>query len=104
MGDFSDTSFRQAFEYISARYPMKALHTQWVINTHIQHVRNMLNGSSVPQALQRRPSTTLLTGLLREKSMNPCQKSIISRIRKVRDRIADQGNRLRGRSSAKVTL
>ena len=30
--DFSDASFQRAFMHISAQYPMKVLHPQWVMN------------------------------------------------------------------------
>ena len=37
--DFSDTCYQRTFMCISGRYPMKVLHTQWVLNIHIQHCR-----------------------------------------------------------------
>jgi hypothetical protein len=52
LADFSDTWFQRAFMYISGRYSMKALQTQWVINTHIQHGRDMLSGRFLRMALQ----------------------------------------------------
>jgi hypothetical protein len=39
MGDFSDTCFQQAFMDISGASPMKALHTQEVMNIHVQQWR-----------------------------------------------------------------
>jgi uncharacterized repeat protein (TIGR01451 family) len=37
--DFSDTWFQRAFMDATDQYPMKVLHTQWVLNIHIQHCR-----------------------------------------------------------------
>jgi hypothetical protein len=36
---FSDTWFQRTFMNVSSRYPMKVLHTQWVLNIHIQDCR-----------------------------------------------------------------
>jgi hypothetical protein len=38
--------------YISGLYPMKALHTQAVMNTRIQHGRDMLSGRCLRRALE----------------------------------------------------
>ena len=42
--------------YISGEYPMKALHTQSVMNTRIQHGRDTLSGRFLRRALEENKS------------------------------------------------
>src|SRR5882724_4447221 len=54
---FSDTCFRQACVDISGRYPLNALHTQEVLNTHILQGRDRLSARCLCPALRPCPHT-----------------------------------------------